>query len=645
MPLVSISTARLGKLVGRVMDRDELTRALRSLGSDVEGFASVTRYRCGRCGQMLEVLEHEDFNNTCDACGSKDIAATGSTDVVRIKLEPVRPDVFDVCGLARALRGKLEIETGLPKYGFGDSGLAVRVMAGMESIRPFIACCVVRGVTLDDELVKMLMKMQENLHWALGRDRRKASIGVYDLDTVTPGFEFRPVEPEGIRFVPLFGMPGTEEGGDEAGSEKLEGRRRNSDIGPRTPHPAPRTLGTATPKEILERHPRGMAYAHLLAGMKQYPLLVDSTGKVLSLPPIINSEDTRVSEKTENLFVDVTGPDKHAVTKALCVIAAALADLGARVETVRVSYADGRAEVTPDMTPGRASVEPAQCRRVLGLELGPEEMCRCLERMRHDARVMSGRVEVAVAAYRSDIMHEYDIIEDVGVGYGYERLVPRLVKSMTVARPQPVEERSDVCRRALTGLGFLETMTLLLTSADEHLEKLGMDDDEQYAQLQNPASVEQAIIRRHLLSGLLATFRVNTTAEMPQSIFEIGDCFTLDAATVTGVRADRKVGIGITGPKAGFSDIKAAVESLAFELGMEIEYASPDKQLWPFIEGRAAIISLRDKSTDEQSGKVANRESKIQNPESKIGIIGEVHPEVLERFGLSQPTALAELRV
>jgi len=591
----------------------------------VEGFASVTRYRCGKCGQMLEVLEHEDFNNICDACGSKDISATGSSDVVRIKLEPVRPDVFDVCGLARALRGKLEIETGLPKYKFADSGYAVRVHAEMERIRPFIACCVARGVTLDDELVKVLMKMQENLHWALGRDRRKASIGVYDLDTVKPDFEFRPVEPEGARFVPLFGMPTA--GGTERQRDKgIECQSLALDpLIPRSLDPS-----RVTPKEILERHPKGTAYAHLLAGMKQYPLLVDAAGKVLSMPPIINSDDTRVTEKSKNLFVDVTGPDKTAVTKALCIVAASLADLGAKVETVRISYPNNRVEMTPDMTPARSSVEPANVRRVLGFELAAEEICRCLERMRHDARVAAGRVEVDVAAFRSDIMHEYDIIEDVGIGFGYENMKPRLVSNMTVAKPQPVEERSDICRRALTGLGFMETMTLLLTSADEHLKKLGMDDDGQYVQLQNPASIEQAIIRRHLLSGMLATFKVNTAAEMPQSIFEIGDCFTLDSGTVTGVRADRKVGVGITGPKAGFSDIKAAVEALAFELGLELEYEAPDGQPWPFIEGRAALVTKRDKVT---------------GPESKIGVVGEVHPTVLEVFGLSQPTALAELRL
>jgi len=631
MPLVSISTERLGKLVGRRMDRDELTKALRSLGSDVEGFAAVTRYRCSNCGQMIEALEHEDFNGTCDACGSKDLTETGTSDVVRIKLEPVRPDVFDVFGLARALRGKLGIETGLPHYEFRDSGLGVRVQAGMESIRPCIACCVARGVALDDELVKMLMKMQENLHWALGRDRRKASIGVYDLDTVKPDFEFRPVEPEGVRFVPLFGMPAEDEGGGEVRSEKLEARSQNPNSRPRP----------ATPKEILERHPKGMAYAHLLAGMKHYPLLVDATGKVLSMPPIINSDDTRVTEKSKNLFVDVTGPDRHAVTKALCIVAASLADLGGKVETVSIRYPGNRVETTPDMMPARTRVEPANVRRVLGFELAPDEICRCLERMRHDARVAGKQVEVAVAAYRSDIMHEYDVIEDVGIGFGYENMKPRLVSDMTVAKPQPVEERSDVCRRALTGLGFLETMTLLLTSVDEHLKKLGMNDDGPYVQLQNPASIEQAIIRRHLLSGLLATFRVNTTAEMPQSIFEIGDCFELDPESATGVRAERRVSIGITGPKAGFADIKAAVESLAFEIGMELEYLPVEHPT--FIAGRAAELRTRNQETKRPRNRVCG--PRTPDPGARIGVLGEVHPEVLERFGLSQPTVLAELLI
>ena len=197
MPVVSIATATLKRLIGKSLSRDELVAAIEQLGNNVEGTASVTAFRCEKCGQTTEVLEQESFNGACEWCGSGALLETGSSEVIRISLLPVRPDMFDAAGLARALRGYLGIETGLPVYRVEPSGFKVTVQPGLESIRPYLVACVVRGLAMDDENVKTVMKMQENLHWALGRNRRRASIGVYDLDTVEPDFGYSAVAPEG----------------------------------------------------------------------------------------------------------------------------------------------------------------------------------------------------------------------------------------------------------------------------------------------------------------------------------------------------------------------------------------------------------------------------------------------------------------
>ena len=190
MPVVSVATATLKRLIGKSLGREELVAALEQLGNNVEGTASATAYRCDKCGQVTEVLESVNFNGECEWCSSKALVETGTSEVIRISLLPVRPDVFDAAGLARALRGYLGIETGLPVYHVEPSGFKVTVRPGLENIRPYIVACVVRELAMDDETLKAIMKMQENLHWALGRNRRRASIGVYDLDTVKPDFEY-----------------------------------------------------------------------------------------------------------------------------------------------------------------------------------------------------------------------------------------------------------------------------------------------------------------------------------------------------------------------------------------------------------------------------------------------------------------------
>jgi phenylalanyl-tRNA synthetase beta chain len=592
MPLVSISTERLTKLVGRDLSREELGRALEALGNNVEGFATVLHFRCAKCGQLIEALEHEDFNNTCDGCGTRELVPTGSSGVVRISLLPVRPDMFDAAGLARSLRGYLGIETGLPHYELGESGIAVNVEPGLESIRPHIVACVVRHVVMDDEMVKTIMKMQENLHWALGRDRRRASIGVYDLGTVKPDFTYRPVEPDGVRFVPLFGMPDGEQ--------------------------------SVTPREILARHPKGTAYKHLLGHFARYPLLCDKQGKVLSLPPIINSDETRVTPQTKSLFIDVTGPDKRAITKTLAVIAAGLSDLGAKLQRVRIVYPDGRVETTPDLAPQAATLDSAAALRALGIELEASQIAAVLAKLRYGARVEAGKVLLSIPAYRADIMHECDIVEDVAIGYGFENIKRYLVPTMTVGSHQPIEERSQVCCSVMTGLGFLEVMTLVLTNEREHYELLRRPVPESRARVGNPVTVEQTMPREHLLTGLLSTFRINVAREMPQQIFEAGDCFGLDPEAETGIRTTRKLGAGIAGPRAGYADARAALEALARELGLECEFApleSPE-----FIPGRSAQVTIQLKGNPVEWGRV-----------------GEIHPEVLEGFGITQPVSVFEV--
>jgi phenylalanyl-tRNA synthetase beta chain len=592
VPVVSIATSTLKRLIGKSLSKDELVTALGQLGNNVEGTASVTAYRCDKCGQTTEVLEQESFNGSCEWCGSKTVVDVGSSEVIRISLLPVRPDMFDAAGLARALRGYLGIETGLPVYRVEPSGFKVAVQPGLEHIRPYIVACVVRGLVMDDETLKAVMKMQENLHWALGRNRRRASIGVYDLDTLEPDFEYLPVAPDGVRFVPLFGMP--------------DG------------------MLDATPKEILEKHPKGVGYKHLLEKFDKYPLLCDANGKVLSMPPILNSEETRVTQKTRNLFIDVTGPDKNAIDKTIAVIACGLADLGAKVETVQVVYPDAAKETTPNLKPQIRNIDPKAVERLIGVEV--PDMVKVLERMRYGARAEAGVITLQIPAYRADIMHEYDIFEDVAISYGYRNIKPQLVPSMTVGSHQPIEELSTTARRVMTGLGFLEIMTPALTNTDEHFGKLGLSAPEHFVRLENPISVEQTMAREQLITGLLSTFRVNTTREMPQHIFEAGDCFELDSEQPTGVRTRRKLAAGIAGPRVGYTDAKQALDALARELGLDLRFEPLESPT--FIPGRCARV-LRQ---------AAGREL-------PWGTLGEVHPAVLESFGITQPTVLFEVEL
>ena len=611
MPVVGIPVETLATRLGEPrLGTDELVGYLKRLGCDVEGWERVQRVRCIRCGTLNDCGPTGEPPAACDGCGLalREVAGAcepaGELDVVRIDLLPVRPDMLDPGGLARAVRHYLGRATEPAAYPCASPRLSVTVEPAMAdrggAYRPFIACAVVRGLRFDAELIPVVMKLQENLHWAMGRDRKLASIGIYDLATVEgETLRYRPVGPDEIRFVPLMCDPSDPD-------------------------------SSMTPRQVLERHPKGVAYADLLSGRPSYPLLEDARGGVLSMPPIINSEATRVRAGTADVLVDVTGLSERLVHRTLTVTATSLLELvpGARLEAVEVRYAD-RVVVGPLLEPDLVPFDPAAAGRLLGVGLGAIEAESLLRRMGHGVRAgeRAGTLLVEVPAYRNDVMHEVDLVEDVAMARGYDSIEPTLVRSLTVGEPRPIEELSSLARRALAGLGLLEMVTLPLTSEEAAFDALGLPRREDFVSIANPASVDQTMLRESLLPGLLEALRANIRRELPHRIFEVGDVSGLDPAAETGARERRHVAIGLAGSRVGLAEARSTAEALLRELGRELVVRAEDRLepgLW--IAGRATALRVR---------------AGLEEP--RLGVMGEVHPAVIERFGLRAPVALVEL--
>ena len=338
MPIVNIDLAWLNRLLGKPYETDVLQESLEQIGCDVEDVVDIERSRCPQCGSLVEHPLGQDEVKVCTICSFESETAfkqAGSQKVLRLDLLADRPDLFDVGGLARALRGTLGIETGLPKYSTKPSGLTVKVDKSVHdpaSYRPFMACAVMTLPPVDETSLVAIMKLQENLHWGVGRDRKLSSIGVYDMSAISGDISYRTIDPDKEPFVPL-GMPG----------KKMSGR------------------------QILESHPKGVAYAELLAEHKRYPVLIDAKNQVLSMPPIINSDETKVKQGTTRVFIDVTGISHAAVTKSLDTLVCSLAEIGGTIETVEIVDADGKRRTSPDLSPRATEVGLAEEKRWLGL--------------------------------------------------------------------------------------------------------------------------------------------------------------------------------------------------------------------------------------------------------------------------------------
>src|SRR3990172_9228713 len=256
MPIVAINVHTLNELLGRAYDMDLLVDALEQLGCDVEDTSLVALYQCTACESLNEKLDREEPAKRCAFCGYESenpFEKIASNQVIRIDLLADRPDLFDAGGLSRALRGYLGIEKGLPHYSVTQNKtVVVNVAPDVVDIRPFIACAVVTMAPLDHETLRELMRLQENLHWGIGRDLKLSSIGIYDMEVIDPPVTFTAIAPEELKFHPL-GIP-----------DRL-----------------------MTLRQVVEEHPKGMAYQHLIKDFEKYPVLIDSKGLVLSQPPII----------------------------------------------------------------------------------------------------------------------------------------------------------------------------------------------------------------------------------------------------------------------------------------------------------------------------------------------------------------------
>jgi len=505
-------------------------------------------------------------------------------DYVKIEYNPNRVDFCSYSGVARAFQGLMGWETGMPRFEVKRGNIVLKVDKSVADVRPYVVSAVVRGFNVDYDAIRELMEMQEALHWMIGRDRKKASIGVHNLDAVEPPFSYVTCAPDEIKFVPL---------------DKTE---------------------EMTPKEVLEKHDKGMAYRSEVDFASRYPLIVDRKGRVLSFPPIINGELTRVVEGTQNLFIDVTGTELNAIQRSLNVLVTALADMGATIETVSVEYSD-KVLVTPDLSPQKMNLKVDYSNERLGLNFSEAQTIEALQKSRLGAKkAEKGVLEVTIPAYRTDILHEIDLVEEVAVGYGVFRLEPTKPASVTTGKPHKVSEVTSYVRQIMVGLGFTEALNFVLTNEADHYQKMRRKP-EGLVTLANPVSTDYSIIRNDLLPSLMKNLAVSKHHVFPQQMFEVSDVIKYDDDSET--YTERRIHVaGVSShPTSNFTEIKSILESLLMNLGFN-DWTVKETNHPSFLQGRAATVALGN---------------------MELGVVGEIHPEVLNNFELENPAGAFEI--
>ena len=498
MPTIDLKIERLERLVGRKLDLKELEYDLQWISLDLN-----------------DVDEEEQK--------------------IKVEYNPNRPDFSSPEGIARALKGYYEVELGVPEYNIYPGEIEMNVEASVNKVRPYIVCGVIRDINLDEDEVATLMNIQEQLHWAVGRDRKKVAIGVHDLDKLKPPFRYVAVKPDSLSFVPLHG----------------DGYPMNLE-------------------EILLLHEKGMEYAWILEGKDVYPVLLDSNDEVISFPPIINGILTTVTDDTKNLFLDLTGTEFRAINLALNILSTMLADTGAKIENVTVNYPGEMGQIiTPNLDPKKWEVEIDYINDYIGLNISADEMIKCFKKVRMDAKKSKkkGYLDVWVPAFRGDIMHPVDFTEDCAIGFGYFNL-PLTIREGCIGQYHPIQSFANKIRTIMIGAGFLEVLNFILTNSEKQFDYIKQKfDKSKSVQIANPVSKEYDTTRTRILPKLMENLLFNRSEEKPIRIFEVGDVILLSQDEETGAKRELHLSAVSYHDNADFTEIRSALDFIMTSLG------------------------------------------------------------------------------
>eukprot|EP01107_Rhizomastix_libera_P014863 TRINITY_DN5047_c0_g1_i1.p1 TRINITY_DN5047_c0_g1~~TRINITY_DN5047_c0_g1_i1.p1 ORF type:complete len:694 (+),score=228.16 TRINITY_DN5047_c0_g1_i1:26-2107(+) len=577
----------------------------------------------------------EDFSDICFAFGieldsattEKEMASQGefaasgvlSTDLVfKVEVAANRYDMLSVEGIAMALRCHLGFQEP-PAYKLTPSTLEMHVQKPIIGLRSFVCCGVLRNITFTLASYKSFIDMQDKLHQTIGKRRQLVSIGTHDLDTIKGPFTYTAKKPTDISFIPL---------------KKTE------------------KMNAAQLMEVLSKDLKLKEYLDIIRDKPEYPVITDSTGVVLSLPPIINGEHSKISLNTKNVLIEVTATD---LTKAIIVLETVLTNFSRycatpfTFEKVTIISPEGNKVDYPP--PFETRIQTASVKDInvaLGLNLKKEDICQRLKKMSLIPLNDQGdadTVVVNVTPTRSDILHQCDIIEDVAISHGFNNIIANSKCTSTVGKQLVKTKISELISQEVAMAGYVEVMTWVLCSVSDNFDRLRRPNDGSAVLIGNSKSdkVETKdaekeekfqTARTTLLSGLLKCVSNNKTVQRPIKVFEVGDVVLKDATQPVGARNHHRIAALYCGTTSGFEYIHGLLDRIMAVCNVvhqSTAAANPGKPVY-YLQASDSPSFFPHHATVFVEG-------------IAVGSVGTVHPEVLKAFDIDSPCSALELEL
>lgn len=527
-----------------------------------------------------EKLNMLDVEKAIDTLGMEVEEITDG--VITISITPNRPDLIDFFGLVRAIKYVLGTKKPREMQYLVKTPPVMTVSVGknVSGLRPFITAFVVNDVDLSGERLKYLINFTEKLCETYGRKRRKLALGLHDLDSVRGNLKYD-ASTDGV-IVPL-----------------TESKER-------------------TFKDILKEHAKGIAYNYAIENENGLIPFLSDDEKVISLIPIINSDATRVTGSTKNLLVEMTGTDNIIVNQTANMLACSFLDQGAKVSPCLIHYAKSDF-ITPSLSYIEVKIRDYKITETIGNWVDDNRIIILAEKLGYNGAKYGNSTLFYVPPYRTDIIDEQDIIEDIAIGYGYNKIVPLPVIGNSKGRGYYLTEFINTLALNMVGLGYSEAINNYLTNKTVNFDKVGVKkyDEKEIVSFFYSKTESYTMLRTSLLPGLLANLGVSAHEGMPQRLFEAGGVF---AAGKKNFTENINVAFVSEHSKADFAEIKGAFEAILKLFGYDYKLRPLSDPL--FVEGRAAEVLI---------GK------------DVAGKFGEINPSILKNFSLEEPVSAAEL--
>ncbi|KAJ7765004.1 hypothetical protein DFH07DRAFT_1015589 [Mycena maculata] len=553
---------------------------------------------------------------------------------LKIEIPANRYDLLCIEGISRALRvflGKAEA----PRYKIvapagGEAALLnVTCSPDTKRIRPFFACAILRNVKFTPRSYASFIDLQDKLHQNICRRRQLVAIGTHDLDTLQAPFRYEARSPKDIKFKPL--------GKDkEYTAEEL--------------------------MTVYESEKHLSKFLPIIRDSPVYPIIYDAKDRVLSMPPIINSEHSKITLQTRNVFIDVTATDQTKLDIVVNMVATMFSEYCAEpytIEPVKVVLPDGQAKITPDISDRHTTAHASYVNSCTGLKLSAADVSKLLGKMSLYTSVSPSNADqilVEIPATRPDILHECDIMEDAAIAYGFNNLPLSFPATTTVGQPSAINQLSDVVRREWALAGWVEVLPLILCSHEENFEFLNhVDDGKTVVKIANPKTLEFQVVRTTLIPGLLKTVRENRSHPLPVKIFEASDVVVKDSTRERQARNVRHAAAVWCNKTAGFEVVHGMLDRAMKMLDVP-RIASHDR--WAktgyyiketsdpmFFPGRAATIYYRPPPVKQSALSAVKQEIESAlhlEQDMKLGTLGILHPTVLEKFDIGYPCSSLE---